>query len=743
MNTTGTSNEAKGVKTSLLLKIAGISSILLLMAISIISVISVRSARISSRQTAEIMGTNKLKGDIVTFTNKLTLEHGKINLVAGDLVDQHGKSLKYDYKIVDELSSELGVQVTIFIRENDDFRRIATSIVDASGKRAVDTFLGSASHAYQPVRAGRDYIGDATILGKKYIAVYQPLLGGNSREVIGILFIGIEMSTIDDFIMQHRNANIVMVLIEGLIILFVSIVVNIISCRFLLIKPLRSVITMLHHLRDGDLTKSMQVKGNDEITDLSIAFNETLMHMRSLVGAIKNKVNALTNTGHELSVNMEKTSTAVKDIASNFEGIKSLEEKQKKSSGEVNKALSDIQSSITTQDKLIDDQTESVSTSSSAIEEMTANIHSVSQTLTENKEHVDALTDASEHGKTALQTVVELIQEIARDSEGLLEINSVMNNIASQTNLLSMNAAIEAAHAGEAGKGFAVVADEIRKLAESSSEQSKTTASMLKKIKTSIDSITRSSEDVLNRFGAIDNGVKTVSEHELNIRNAMEEQETGGRQILDSVARMKEITVAVQKGSGDMSKSGNDLIRETDVFIKISNESITSMNEILDGALKEIAGAVSHVGEMSTENNNNFQELKLETEKFNITIGNEKLLVLAIDDDQTHLEMTRSFLADTYDVVTVKSGKEALKLLYQGLAPGFILLDLSMPETDGWETYERVKGLSNLHKVPIAIFTSSDDPGDRNRAKEMGAIDFIRKPCKKSELLDRIKANLG
>jgi CheY-like chemotaxis protein len=335
------------------------------------------------------------------------------------------------------------------------------------------------------------------------------------------------------------------------------------------------------------------------------------------------------------------------------------------------------------------------------------------------------------------------MQEIAHDSEGLLEINSVMDNIASQTNLLSMNAAIEAAHAGEAGRGFAVVAAEIRKLAESSGQQSKTTTTMLKKIKASIDSITRSSDEVIERFGAIDTGVKTVSGHELNIRNAMEEQEAGGRQILDAIGRLKEITVSVQKGSEGMSKSGSDLIRETDEFIRVSNEAMSGMSDIVSGALKEIKTAVTHVTEMSVENNKNFVSLKIETEKFKTSTGQEKKKVLAVDDDEIQLEMLDAFLKENYDVITVKSCAEALKFLYQGLDPAYILLDLVMPEADGWVTYTRIKGISDLHNVPIAFLTVSSDPADMKRAKEMGAVDYIKKPTSKDELLGRMRKVLG
>jgi methyl-accepting chemotaxis protein len=546
------------------------------------------------------------------------------------------------------------------------------------------------------------------------------------------------VAVMQNTIMGPVYQMIIMTVIISVIVLFLLVL----AAMFLsqtLSKPIVNVTWTLKDISEGegDLTKRIAVRSDDEIGDLSNYFNRTMEKIKNLIGTIKYKIDGLNHTSFELSVNMGKTSTAVQQISSNLDNMKSLMIKQESGAEEAGKAVEDIKGNIDNLNKMIEEQTESVNRSSSAIEEITANINSVTRTLVENSRNVEVLIEASENGKTGVQTVAQEIQGIAHDSEGLLEINSVMNNIAAQTNLLSMNAAIEAAHAGEAGRGFAVVADEIRKLAESSSKQSKTTATMLKKIKASIDSITKSSNEVLARFGAIDSSVKTVSEHEENILHAMEEQEVGGKQILESISRLRDLTTSVKKGSDHMAESGETLVRETDGFIKTSKETVEGMNEILKG-VNQINVSVNHVNEMSLENNKNFDSLKTETEKFNVTAGNEKQKILIVDDDVIHLEMVETVLKSEYDVSSAKSGKEALGLFYQGLVPQLVLLDLIMPGMDGWNMYSRIKAISGLHDTPIAFFTASSDPKDIKHAQEMGAVDYIKKPYDKDDLLERV-----
>jgi len=528
-------------------------------------------------------------------------------------------------------------------------------------------------------------------------------------------------------------------IIMSAVLAFVAILVSL-PFSMILTRPILRVAEALKDISEGegDLTQRLDVRNKDEIGDLARYFNQTQEHISTLIRKIKYKVNALTNTGHELSVHMSKTSEAIEQITVNFEEMKNMMSKQEDSANGADNAVRNIKNNIEELNKLIEEQSASINTSSSAVEEMTANIVSVTNTLIQNSKNVDELTEASENGKTGLQTVAEKIQEIAKDSEGLLEINSVMDNIASQTNLLSMNAAIEAAHAGEAGKGFAVVADEIRKLAESSSDQSKTTATMLKKIKTSIDSITASSNEVLARFGVIDSGVKTVSTHELNIRNAMEEQEVGGRQILESMSRLKEISVSVKKGAANMQESGDNLNQQTSEFIKISNAAMSGMNDIVNGAMNEIQTAVGHVDEMSAENSRNFDELKAESSKFKVESKGEKKKIIVIDDEETVLTLTKGMLGQDYEVTTVSSGHDALNLFFQGYTPNLVLLDLNMPDMGGWATFIRIRDLTRLHKVPIAIYTTSEDPKDKAKAQELGAVAYIKKPAAKANLLDML-----
>ena len=385
------------------------------------------------------------------------------------------------------------------------------------------------------------------------------------------------------------------------------------------VGPILNVTNTLKDISEGegDLTRRIANNSKDEVGDLSRYFNLTLDKIKNLIIIIKKEAVTLAEIGNDLASNMNQTAAAVNQITANIQSVKGRVLNQSASVSQTHATMEQLTGNINKLDEHVENQNSNVARASAAVEEMVANIQSVTSTLVNNAGNVKTLINSSEAGRSGLLDVSSDIQEISRESEGLLEINSVMNNIASQTNLLSMNAAIEAAHAGEAGKGFAVVADEIRKLAESSSEQSKVIGAVLKKIKGSIDKITLSNDNVMNKFEAIDASVRIVAEQEEVIRNAMEEQEVGSKQILDGILEVTEITREVKGGSNEMLNGAKEVITESANLEKMTQEITFGVNEMASGA-EEINVAVNMVNEMSGKTREGINILLEEVSRFKV-----------------------------------------------------------------------------------------------------------------------------
>ena len=459
------------------------------------------------------------------------------------------------------------VECTIFAGDT----RISTTL----GSELRNIKLDNAEILQTVLKDGGEYDGEVKIRGKKYYSVYCPIK--SQGKVSGMLFVAKSMEIVSS--VRNQTFAIVCPILTIAIIIFIAITYSFVHWLMWRIYNVTNFLTDMA-TGEADLTRRCKLFIRDEIGDLIIEFDAFLDKLQSIIKEVKQTKDNLSLSGEQLNESSQDTSRAISDIMVNINSINTQIEGQNSSVKQAANAVDDISGSITSLNSLVDTQGISVSQASSAVEQMVGNISSVNSSVDKMSASFDELTSNAKIGIAKQNDVNERIKLIESQSEMLQEANAAISSIAEQTNLLAMNAAIEAAHAGEVGKGFSVVAAEIRKLSETSSEQSATIGEQLAIIKDSIKQVVNASNESSDALNAVSEHIEKTSEIVSNIKGAMAEQNAGSRQINEALRTMNSSQSDVQDASKEMESKNATILNEMSSLREASALMQEGMNEM-------------------------------------------------------------------------------------------------------------------------------------------------------------------
>lgn len=411
-----------------------------------------------------------------------------------------------------------------------------------------------------------------------------------------------------------RRSIIVISCLTGVVVIFLSIMIG-----GRIAKPLKDTAATFKDIAEGsgDLTFRLKLVGKDETTDMGHYFNKFIDTLHGMISSIKEQSDHI----DELSGNLSEKSGFIKNdieaISSNVTDLNFQTEEQGASVTETSSTIHEIAKNIESLTNQIEDQSAGVTESSAAIQQMVSNINSISNNLEKAGSGFEELLGASSSGREAMQNVIDLVKDVSSQSEQLLETNEIIDAIASQTNLLAMNAAIEAAHAGEAGKGFSVVSDEIRKLAESSSEQSKVIEGELKKVVTTIATIVGASAQADEAFESVSVKINQANGLIQEIRMSMKEQTEGSRQVLEALEDIQNITMRIRDGSLEMNQGAAMILKEMARLEDISRKVQQSTRDIARSS-DAIGQSIEDIIRVTDRNSEVVKELNTLTGRFKL-----------------------------------------------------------------------------------------------------------------------------
>ena len=480
--------------------------------------------------------------------------------------------------LTDTVSKQASVEASLFKMDT----RVATSIKDDQGKRILGT-KASDKVIKKVLKEGNEYIGQATINGHQYITKYIPIKD-KSKTIVGMWFVGVDKDIITKKII---GTDLVILAATLTIIVFSLVVINFFVNGIL--KNVNQLIKNLKLISSGDLTQNCVIDTEDEINSISENMNSMRHNMRHLISDIITLSKTLKNTSENITATSEELSASGNEVAAAVNKISQGAENQFK---EIDNCVQ-LTNSFSEKISGIEAMTENTVENSKQIKAKNlAGIHSfenLKQSLNENTKYS--------------KNIYSNMEAVADKSKSIGAIVSTINNIAKQTNLLSLNASIEAAIAGEAGKGFAVVAGEVRQLAENS------------------QNATREIEKMVNEMqSSILNAMK-----EINVGQSIVEQSNTSMEL--AKGSFEEITIAINTIISDITNlkfSLDDLSKFKTLFVSamqnislISEQSVSSTKEV-HSATEEQAASIEAIVESIQQQNDKVSTLSEYTLNFKI-----------------------------------------------------------------------------------------------------------------------------
>ncbi len=362
-----------------------------------------------------------------------------------------------------------------------------------------------------------------------------------------------------------------------------------------LVRPLVTIGRLLKTMEESeDLSARLDTKRKDEIGQLSGSFNSFLDTLAELVRGMKVSESDITDVADRLAQHAARTEASVNQMNDSLRSLIAESTKLNQSMDQSAQAVDGSSESIRKLEAAIREQSGSVSEASASIEEVLGNIGSVTSMAERMATQFGLVIQTSHEGKEVQRTTSNLITDISQHSESLKAANTAIAAIAAQTNLLAMNAAIEAAHAGEAGRGFSVVADEIRKLAENASKQSKVIHHDIGAVQKTIESVVKASGALGSAFDQVNERIQQTGELVNTVKTAMQEQGEGSRQILHVLEKLNELTHDVQDGAASLTQENRTIADETSK-LRGNAETIQSAVETTSNGMQSFSGTVQEI----------------------------------------------------------------------------------------------------------------------------------------------------